>query len=81
MMTRKQLINAIFIGSFATILSACTHNQFSAFDSPNADSQPKTPGYYNPNNQNYAMPQNQQPIVENQFYWKESHGKSAVAPE
>ncbi|WP_440682035.1 hypothetical protein [Cysteiniphilum halobium] len=80
-MTIQKLIKAILFGLFTIALGACTHNQFSAFNSPNADSQPKTPGYYNPNNQNYAMPQNQQPIIQNQFYWKDSHDQSAVAPK
>ncbi|WP_116964355.1 hypothetical protein [Fastidiosibacter lacustris] len=62
-------------------VSACTHNEFNVLHAPDVNAQPKTPGYYNPNEHNYAMPQNQQPIIENQFYWKDNHDKTAVAPD
>ena len=70
----------ISTGALMLSLSACTNNQFSALESPNPNSIPKTPGYYNPNDQHYAMPNNPQPIAENKFYWKQQQDK-AVAPE
>ena len=79
-MLKIKYLSAFLLAVAIIGLSACTQNKFHAFDSPNANTQPKTPGYYNPNQQNYAMPQNQQPIVENQFYWKEGREQSAIAP-
>lgn len=68
------------MGLIIISISACAQNQFIAFNSPDVNSQPKTPGYYNPNDHYYAMPQNQQPVVENKFYWKNSPDTSAIEP-
>ena len=62
-------------------ISACTNNQFSALESPSPDTISKTPGYYNPNDQHYALPNNPQPIAENKFYWKQDQDDKAVAPQ
>lgn len=72
-MSMKKAVIFIFFSGLLMLISACTQKKFNLLQPINANAVPKTPGYYNPDNEPDGLPKNQQPVVENQFAWKSSN--------
>lgn len=63
------------------IISACANNQLSVLPGgQNIDAPPKSKPYTAPSNAPGGILASTSPVIENQWYWKQSGDKSDVAP-
>lgn len=76
---KKYYISIVALAPF--LLSACANNQVSAFQGgKNIDAPPKSKPYTAPSTAPGGIQPSTSPVVENQWYWKQSNDGSNVTP-